>query len=107
MAFRSGFASIIGRPNAGKSTLLNALVGERLAIVTPKPQTTRTRVLGILNLPKQGSRPAAQIVLMDTPGVHKSHSSLDRKMAHEIRSALDSCHLVLWIVDATRKRGTE
>ncbi|MGA3211704.1 MAG: GTPase Era [Terriglobales bacterium] len=104
---RSGFVSIVGRPNAGKSTLLNALVGEKLAIVTPKPQTTRTRVLGILNLPKNGSRPAAQVVLIDTPGVHKSHSSLDRTMAHEIRNALEGCDLVLWIVDATRKRGSE
>jgi GTPase len=104
---RSGFVCIIGRPNAGKSTLLNALVGEKLAIVTPKPQTTRTRVLGILNLPKAGSRPAAQIVLIDTPGVHKSQSWLDRKMSNEIREALQGCDLVLWIVDATRKQGAE
>jgi GTP-binding protein Era len=104
---RSGFVCILGRPNAGKSTLLNTLVGEKLAIVTPKPQTTRIRIQGILNVPRQGQRPAAQVVLVDTPGVHKSHSWLDRKMAHEIREALDGCDLVLWIKDVTRQRGAE
>jgi GTPase len=104
---RSGFVCILGRPNAGKSTLLNALVGEKLAIVTHKPQTTRTRVQGVLNLPRQKGRSAAQIVLIDTPGVHKSETSLDRKMAHEIREALEGCNLVLWIKDVTRKRGAE
>jgi GTP-binding protein Era len=104
---RSGFVCILGRPNAGKSTLLNALVGEKLAVVTPKPQTTRTRVRGILNLRKEKGRPAAQVILVDTPGVHKSETSLDRKMAQEIRAALAGCNLVLWIKDVTRKRGPE
>ena len=77
MPLRSGFVSIVGRPNAGKSTLLNALLGQKLAIVTHKPQTTRTRVLGVLELPAikkaKGTpgRSAAQIVLVDTPGIHK------------------------------------
>jgi len=72
MSFHSGFVCILGRPNAGKSTLLNALVGEKLAIISPKPQTTRNRILGIINVPKQKGREAGQIVLIDTPGVHQS-----------------------------------
>jgi small GTP-binding protein len=69
MAHRAGFVSIIGRPNAGKSTLLNALVGEKIAIVTEKPQTTRMNIQGILNVKAQRKRPAGQIVFIDTPGV--------------------------------------
>ncbi len=107
MPFRSGFVCIIGRPNAGKSTLLNALVGERLAIVSPKPQTTRNRILGILNLPKHKGEPGAQIVLVDTPGVHKPDSSLGRKMMSEVREAMDGCDLILWIVDAARRPDAE
>jgi GTP-binding protein Era len=104
---RSGFVCLLGRPNVGKSTLLNALLGQKLAIVTPKPQTTRTRVLGVLNLAATKQRPAAQIVMVDTPGVHRSESSLDRKMAQEIREALQGCNLTLWIADVTRRRGPE
>jgi GTPase len=100
---KSGFVCILGRPNAGKSTLLNALVGEKLAIVTPKPQTTRTRVQGMVNLPRQKNRPAAQIVLVDTPGVHRSETSLDKRMMQEIRDALHGCDLVLVMVDATER----
>jgi GTPase len=103
MPFRSGFVCILGRPNAGKSTLLNALVGEKLAIISPKPQTTRNRIQGILNLPKGKGHDAAQIVLIDTPGVHKPDSSLGRKMMVEVREALEGCDLVLLIMDATRK----
>jgi GTP-binding protein Era len=98
---RSGFVCIVGRPNAGKSTLLNALVGEKLAIVTHKPQTTRTRIQGIINVPKKKNRSAAQVVLVDTPGVHRSETSLDKKMMQEIRDALHGCDLILLIVDAT------
>ena len=76
MSFRSGFVCILGRPNAGKSTLLNALAGEKLAIVSPKPQTTRTRVLGVIHVPKQQGKAGAQVVLIDTPGVHRPESSL-------------------------------
>jgi GTP-binding protein Era len=103
MPFRSGFVCILGRPNAGKSTLLNALVGEKLAIISPKPQTTRNRVQGIVNIPKSKGQPGAQIVLIDTPGVHKPDSSLGRKMMVEVREALEGCDLVLLIMDATRK----
>ena len=103
MSFHSGFVCILGRPNAGKSTLLNALVGEKLAIISPKPQTTRNRILGILNLPKQKGRPSGQVILIDTPGVHKPDSSLGRKMMQEVREALEGCDLVLLIVDATKQ----
>jgi GTP-binding protein Era len=103
MAFHSGFVCILGRPNAGKSTLLNALVGEKLAIISPKPQTTRNRIQGIIHVPKQGKRPGAQIVLVDTPGVHKPDSSLGRKMMVEVREALEGCDLILLIVDVTRR----
>jgi GTP-binding protein Era len=117
MAFRSGFVSIIGRPNAGKSTLLNALVGEKLAIVTRKPQTTRNRIQGIINVerkkPTQAKeawvghpRPAGQIVLVDTPGIHKPINSLSRRMMKEVYDALEGCDLLLLIVDATAKFGT-
>jgi GTP-binding protein Era len=109
MGFRSGFVSIVGRPNAGKSTLLNALLGQKVAIVTHKPQTTRTRVLGVLEVPlkKKGKgeagHPAAQVVLVDTPGVHKPETQLDRRMMQEVHDALESRDVVLFIVDATRR----
>src|ERR1039457_2543862 len=95
MAFRSGFVSIIGRPNAGKSTLLNALVGEKLAIVTRKPQTTRNRIQGIINVERKTKRPAGQIVLVDTPGVHKPINSLNRRMMKEVYDALEGCDLLV------------
>ncbi|HST12797.1 MAG TPA: GTPase Era, partial [Terriglobales bacterium] len=107
MAFRSGFVCILGRPNAGKSTLLNALVGERLAIISPKPQTTRNRIHGILHIPKAGKRPGAQVILVDTPGVHKPDSSLGRKMMVEVHEALEGCDLILMLVDVARKMSQE
>src|SRR5438445_6246204 len=102
MSFHSGFVCILGRPNAGKSTLLNALVGEKLAIISPKPQTTRNRILGILEIPKRKGA-GGQVVLIDTPGVHRPDSSLGRKMMAEVREALEGCNLIFLIVDATRK----
>jgi len=78
-------------------------VGERLAIVSPKPQTTRNRILGIVQIPKQKKKAGGQIVLIDTPGVHKPDSSLGRKMMSEVREALEGCDLLLLIVDVTRK----
>ncbi|GAC1429254.1 MAG: GTPase Era [Terriglobales bacterium] len=105
MAFHSGFACILGRPNAGKSTLLNALVGQKVAIVSPKPQTTRNRILGILQVPTGKRKHGGQVVLIDTPGVHKPDSSLGRKMMGEVREALEGCNLILLIVDATKKFG--
>lgn len=103
MPFRSGFVCILGRPNAGKSTLLNALVGEKLAIISPKPQTTRNRIQGIVHIPKKKGKGGGQIVLVDTPGVHKPDSSLGRKMMVEVREALEGCDLVLVIMDVTHK----
>ena len=109
MAFRSGFVSIIGRPNAGKSTLLNALLGQRLAIVTHKPQTTRTRIHGVLEVPLkkkakgEAGHPPAQVVLVDTPGVHRPETQLDRRMMQEVHDALESRDAVLFIVDVTHR----
>jgi GTP-binding protein Era len=103
MAFHSGFVCILGRPNAGKSTLLNALVGEKLAIVSPKPQTTRNRILGIIQIPRQKGKAGGQIILLDTPGVHKADTSLGRRMMSEVREAAEGCNLILLIIDATRR----
>lgn len=103
---KSGFVTILGRPNAGKSTLLNALVGEKLAIVTHKPQTTRNRIQGILNLPARKGRPKAQVVVIDTPGVHRPETRLDKKMMQEVREALEGSNLVLLITDITQRFGT-
>lgn len=109
MPFRSGFVSIIGRPNAGKSTLLNALLGQKLAIVTHKPQTTRTRIHGVLEIPllkktkAEAGHPAAQLVLVDTPGIHKPDTQLDRRMMQEVHDALETRDAVLFIVDVTHK----
>ena len=104
---RSGFVAILGRPNVGKSTLLNALTGEKVAIVTAKPQTTRNRIAGVVEVPaRKGKRPAAQIVFVDTPGVHKPGSQLDRRMLQEVYEALETRDLVLVLMDATRRVGT-
>jgi GTP-binding protein Era len=109
MAFRSGFVSIIGRPNAGKSTLLNALLGQKLAIVTHKPQTTRNRIQGVVEVPLRKKtkdapgHPPAQVVLVDTPGIHKPGTQLDKRMMQEVYEALESRNLVLFMVDVTHR----
>jgi GTP-binding protein Era len=101
---KSGFVAILGRPNAGKSTLLNALTGEKVAIVSAKPQTTRNRIAGVVEVPaRKGEHPAAQIVFVDTPGVHKPGSHLDRRMLQEVYEALETRDLVLVLMDATRR----
>lgn len=97
MTFKSGFVAIIGLPNAGKSTLVNALVGRKVAIVSPRPQTTRNRIQGIVN------RENAQIVLIDTPGIHKPDSALNRQMMAEVELALDGIDILSLIVDAADK----
>jgi len=106
MSFRSGFVSIIGRPNAGKSTLLNALVGEKVAIVTHKPQTTRHRLQGFVNVKGGQGRVPGQIIFVDTPGVHKPDSPLGRRMMREVNAALEERDLVLLIVDVTQRFGS-
>ncbi len=101
---RSGFVAILGRPNAGKSTLLNALTGEKVAIVTAKPQTTRNRIAGVVEVAaRKGKHPAAQIVFVDTPGVHKPSSQLDRRMLQEVHAALETRDVVLVLMDASRR----
>jgi GTP-binding protein Era len=101
---KSGFVAILGRPNVGKSTLLNALTGEKVAIVTAKPQTTRNRIAGVVEVPaRKRQHPAAQIVFVDTPGVHKPGTQLDRRMLHEVYEALEARDLVLVLVDVTRR----
>lgn len=99
MAFKSGFVAVLGRPNAGKSTLVNRLVGRKVAIVSPRPQTTRNRIQGIVN------RDDAQVVLMDTPGIHKPDSVLNRQMMDEVHQALEGIDALLLIVDAGEEFG--
>ena len=79
--FRSGFVAILGRPNVGKSTLVNCLAGHKVSIVTARPQTTRNRIQGIVN------RPHAQVVLIDTPGIHRAESALGKQMMDEVKQA--------------------
>jgi len=92
---RSGFAAIVGRPNAGKSTLINRLVGQKIAIVTSKPQTTRNRIQGIV------TRAEGQIVFIDTPGLYDADSALGRQMMHEVAAALEDIDVLLLMVDAS------
>lgn len=99
--FHSGFVAIIGRPNVGKSTLLNHIVGQKIAITSPKPQTTRNRILGIQNLEN------AQVLFVDTPGIHEAHSPLNRYMVDQARSAALDVDVVLWLVEADRPVDTE
>lgn len=93
---RAGFVAIIGRPNAGKSTLLNRFVGQKVAIVTSKPQTTRNRIQGIV------TKPEGQIVFIDTPGLHEANSILNRQMMREVAAALEGIDVLLLMIDASR-----
>jgi GTP-binding protein Era len=99
-AFRSGFVAIIGRPNAGKSTLVNRLVGQKIAIVTSKPQTTRNRIQGIV------TSSAGQIVFIDTPGLHEANSALGRQMMQEVAAALEGIDVLLLMTDVSRPQPT-
>lgn len=93
---RSGVVPIVGRPNVGKSTLLNRLVGEKIAIVSPKPQTTWNRIVGVKTLPD------AQVLFVDTPGIHEASSSFNRSMLRAVKGALEDADVILHMVDATR-----
>lgn len=101
MKFTSGFVSIIGLPNAGKSTFLNTLLKEKVSIVSPKPQTTRNKILGILNEEHH------QIIFIDTPGIHKSKTKLDKFMQSSVNSALDDVDIVLLLIDGSKRVGQE
>ena len=94
--YRAGFVAIVGRPNAGKSTFLNRVVGQKVAIVTDKPQTTRNRIQGIVTTAK------GQIIFIDTPGLHEADSALGRQMMHEVAAALEGIDVLLLMVDASR-----
>ena len=96
---KSGTVALIGRPNAGKSTLLNKLVGEKIAIVSDKPQTTRTRISGVL------TRPEGQIVFLDTPGIHKPGYKLNRRMMSIVTDSLSTVDLIMLMIDATARMG--
>jgi GTP-binding protein Era len=93
--FSSGFVSLLGRPNVGKSTLLNALLGQKVAIVADKPQTTRTAIQGVL------TQENAQVVFLDTPGIHEGESLINRQMMKSVSEALEERDLLVWVADAT------
>ncbi|PJF49090.1 MAG: GTPase Era [Chloroflexi bacterium] len=93
---RSGYVAVVGKPNVGKSTLVNALIGHKVAIISPKPQTTRRRILGIL------TREDAQVLFLDTPGVHEPKQALNRYMMREVDAALKDCDAILFVTDVSR-----
>ena len=94
---KSGFVAILGQPNVGKSTLLNAILKEKVSIVSPKPQTTRNKILGIYNDDN------SQIVFIDTPGIHNSHNRLDEYMDKAISTAKTDVDVILYVIDGTKK----
>jgi GTP-binding protein Era len=99
--FRSGFIAILGRPNVGKSTLVNALLGQKVAAVSPKPQTTRKRQLGIL------TTDSYQLVFVDTPGIHSPRHKLGQYLNQEAQESLEGVDVILWLVDASTRPGEE
>ena len=99
MSPRSGFVSVVGRPNVGKSTLVNRLVGQKVAIVSDKPQTTRNRILAVVN------RPGGQIVLFDTPGIHKPMHRMNERMVDSAVKSVGQVDLVVWLTDVTEEYG--
>ena len=93
--YRSGFITIVGRPNVGKSSLMNRIIGEKIAIVSSRPQTTRSRIMGVL------TQEACQIVFLDTPGIHDPHTRLGEYMMHAVRDAMEGTDIILVILDVT------
>lgn len=98
---RSGYIAVVGKPNVGKSTLVNALIGHKVAIVSPKPQTTRRRILGIL------TRDDCQALFLDTPGIHEPKQALNRYMMREVEAALHDCDQILFVTDVSRLPSDE
>lgn len=98
---RSGYVAIVGRPNVGKSTLLNQLLGEKVAIVSPKPQTTRNRIVGIK------TNANSQMIFLDTPGIHRAHSLMNRRMVDVALATLHEVDGVFWLIDAHERIGPE
>lgn len=101
ISFRSGYIAIVGRPNVGKSTLLNQLLGTKVAIVTPKPQTTRNRIVGIRTTDRM------QMVFLDTPGIHRARNLMNRRMVEVALQTLQEVDAVLWLLDARQRIGPE
>jgi GTPase len=100
-SYTSGFVAVMGRPNVGKSTLINALMGQKIAAVSPRPQTTRRRQLGILTLEH------SQIIFVDTPGIHEARHKLGESMNKQAREALEESDLILFMVDASERLAHE
>src|SRR5512137_1088226 len=105
---RSGFVAVVGKPNVGKSTLLNAYLGQKVSIVSEKPQTTRDRLLGILTMVRErGDAADAQIIFVDTPGIHQPLHKLGEYMVDTAVRAIPDADVVLFLVDASRPSGDE